>query len=80
MQNFPNSDDEAVRSGCVEVADQCSPTIFNCKLTSLSTGKFTKFNRPNTSRWLRYHLDLLLSCKLATHFSVGKQHKFERLY
>ncbi|XP_074628345.1 uncharacterized protein LOC141886183 isoform X2 [Acropora palmata] len=38
LKNFPNSDDEAVRSGCVEVAEQCSPTIFNCKLTSLSTG------------------------------------------
>ncbi|XP_067019101.1 F-box only protein 11-like isoform X2 [Acropora muricata] len=38
LKNFPNSDDEAIRSGCVEVAEQCSPTIFNCKLTSLSTG------------------------------------------
>ena len=41
MQNFPSSDAEAVRSGRVEVTGHCSPTIFNCKLTSLSTGKFT---------------------------------------
>lgn len=59
MQNFPNSDDEAVRSGCIEVAEQCSPTIFNCKLTSLSTGKFTKFKRPY-SRWLPFGFAIIV--------------------
>jgi len=57
LKNFPNSDDEAVRSGCVEVAEQCSPTIFNCKLTSLSTAGATVFvhgrgARPTVSQCL----------------------------
>ena len=38
-QNCPNGESEVIRSGCVEVIDECGPTIYNCKLNSLASGK-----------------------------------------
>ena len=38
-QNCPNGESEVIRSGCVEVVDDCGPTIYNCKLNSLASGK-----------------------------------------
>ena len=43
MQNCPGSESQVVRSGCIEVVDDCSPTIYNCKLTSLANGKSCLF-------------------------------------
>lgn len=40
LQNCPDSESQVIRSGCVEVIDDCSPTIYNCKLTSQASGKF----------------------------------------
>ena len=39
LQNCPNGESEVIRSGCVEVIDECGPTIYNCKLNSLASGK-----------------------------------------
>ena len=39
LQNCPNGESEVIRSGCVEVVDDCGPTIYNCKLNSLASGK-----------------------------------------
>ena len=38
-QNCPSSESQPIRLGCVEVVDECSPTVYNCKLTSLADGK-----------------------------------------
>ena len=38
-QNCPNGESEVIRSGCVEVVDECGPTIYNCKLNSLASSK-----------------------------------------
>ena len=39
LQNCPNGESEVIRSGCVEVVDDCCPTIYKCKLNSLAGGK-----------------------------------------
>ncbi|CAH3153097.1 unnamed protein product, partial [Pocillopora meandrina] len=41
LKNCPNGESEVIRSGCVEVIDECGPTIYNCKLNSLASAGAT---------------------------------------
>jgi len=43
VKNSPSDDSQPIRSGCIEVVDECSPTIYNCKLTSLASAGATVY-------------------------------------
>lgn len=57
LKNCPSSETEAFKSGCIEVVDECSPCVYNCKLTSHATEGATvyvhgKGARPTLSQCL----------------------------
>lgn len=43
LKNCPSSESQPIRLGCVEVVDECSPTVYNCKLTSLADAGATVY-------------------------------------
>ena len=87
FQNSPTTESQLVRSGCIEIGSGCSPTIYNCKLSSHANGEnmFSEFSVLPPSIILCYYVlctdvlgrgCLLITCSIfvagATVFVHGR--------
>ncbi|XP_022794432.1 F-box only protein 11-like [Stylophora pistillata] len=65
LKNNPNGESEVIRSGCVEVVDDCAPSIYNCKLTSLASAGATVYVHGRGAR------PMLSKCFISDSENVG---------
>ncbi|KAJ7350145.1 F-box only protein 11 [Desmophyllum pertusum] len=65
FKNCPSSESQAIRSGCIEIVDDCSPTIYNCKLTSLANAGATIYVHGRGAR------PTLSNCLISNSENVG---------